>query len=495
MAYLIINFYSFIYEDIDDIIEKIKSFEDYKNINFYVACIFGDEKDLINDLFFNYCKYLKKTKEDVNDYAEGICSICNNNITVYPALIGFSNRSNYFFNDNSNIKNSPLQICNQCNSYIKFAIEKLMNITNFKNILIIPKERVDGGYLNFIQISNQETNSFDKLNIFLKSCEKFNFDLIIYQKKQALILINKYIENYNAFLLNFENLFLFDNNEMKHILYDSVYPKNFKRSLDNTFDFEKFFEELFIYIEKEKFKKFNLPFYKLYAMDKKNIDNKLKYFDSKSKSIFMKYYNNIFDFVYEINLNAINKNIISEIVSNSLIIIQKNNKFIKNYNFEILKRLNFYFLFINEFLGEDMMLKENVIKLKENINSLYENGEDIDDKVIIEIIDKDPSLKYFILGQFIYIIDNYKEDAGKNVNVFSNFISHVNRNNIKKYFTIQVLQKNNFYISKCTEKEKFIFEILKLYDDILFNEKGLSFEDYLLSIFTGYYCENIISDK
>ena len=492
---LIIKFYSFIYENSDNIIEKIKSFENYKDITFYLACIFGDEKDLINDLFFNYCKYLKKTSENVDDYKNGICSICNNNVTVYPSFPGFfSNKPNYFFNNDSNIKNSPLQICNHCNSYINFAIQKLMDITNFPNILIIPKERVDGGYLKFIKISNKETNSFEKLNDFLKYCEEFNFDLIIYRRKNALMLINKYIENYNAFLLNFENLLLFNNNQMNYILHDSVYSKSYKRALENTFDFEILFKDLFIYIKDDKFKKFNQPFYKMYTKDKKGIGNLLKYFNSKSKSIFLKYYNNIFEFVYEINFNAINKSIISEIVLNCLIVIQKNNKFIKNYNFEILKRLNFYFLFINGFLGGNLLLKENVITLKESIKDLY-GPKDINNEIIIELIDNEPCLKYFILGQFIRVIDNYKEDAGKNVNIFSNFISHTNKNNIKKYFTIQVLQKNNFYINQFTEKEKFIFEILKLYGDILFDEKVLSFEDYLLSIFTGYYCENIISDK
>ena len=84
----------------------------------------------------------------------------------------------------------------------------------------------------------------------------------------------------------------------------------------------------------------------------------------------------------------------------------------------------------------------------------------------------------------------------KKANVFSNFISNVNRNNIKKLFVNEVLQKNNFYISKMNAKGKSIFEIFELDCGNLFDESdNFDYEDYLLLIFTGYYTQNILVTK
>ncbi len=65
---------------------------------------------------------------------------------------------------------------------------------------------------------------------------------------------------------------------------------------------------------------------------------------------------------------------------------------------------------------------------------------------IEKLINKDIALKYYLLGQFIAYIDIMKKRNGKNNNVFSNFIDNVTRNNIKKIFVTEILQKIIFIL-------------------------------------------------
>ena len=152
-----------------------------------------------------------------------------------------------------------------------------------------------------------------------------------------------------------------------------------------------------------------------------------------------------------------------------------------------------------EFL-EDKMLSENHIKELKNIFSKYNtnNNNKIsteDEEKIFNLIEEDYSLKYYLLGQFISLIDNSKRINNKNGEVFSNFIINCNKYNILKLFATEVLQKNNYYIEKMNKKGKFIFKILEKDLNSLFNEDKFYFEDYLLLIFTGYYTENILSSS
>ena len=64
-------------------------------------------------------------------------------------------------------------------------------------------------------------------------------------------------------------------------------------------------------------------------------------------------------------------------------------------------------------------------------------------------------------------------------------------NNIKNLFITEILKKNNYYITKLNRKGKIIFDIIEN-DPHLFSEKNLSYEDYILFMFTGYYTENIL---
>lgn len=501
---LINKYYDFVLNNVQDIINEINKFKENNNINndnFYLACIFGDCLDLINDFFYFHSKFLHKRSKEVDDFHDGICSICGNSVTTYAALSCYNLDKFHSFNFQDNVKNSHFQVCRKCNSFIKYADEKLKNILNLSNILIIPKLKGDAGFDNFLKIANKNINSFEKLNLFLSNCKNFNFDLIIYQQDRAVRKIKKYVENYSAFLVTFENLYLYDENKMRYIGNEIILMDNNLNYLKNTFDFEQIFKEFFFEIDNDhniKYPNFNY-FYEIYITK----DN----FKSKTKLIFLKYSENIFNFIYELNFGVLNKKMVNEIVLNSIGIFQKNVLFEDRYKQDILKRLNYYFMIKKEFLSDNMLFNDNVISLKKIFgkpNIKQENNKDVfevsfdetDENKVKSLIKEDLALKYYLLGQFISYIDGFKKAHGKKGVVFSNFVSNVNRNNIKKLFITEILQKNDFYINKMNKKGKFIFKMFELESNNLFDEgNDFDFEDYLLLLFTGYYAQDILPNK
>lgn len=511
VANLIVNYYEFIYENLDEIIKKIidfKSSDNYKNKKgkFYLACVFGDYHDLINDFFYLYSNFLHIKKKNIKDYENGICSICGNSNITNPAVTYF-NLDKVSFNMSPNMVNSKLRICKKCNTFIKYADDKLFRIINNNNILLIPKCK-GGSYEDFLKISNKDINSFEKINHFLKECNNFNFDLLIVnvdKGKSGLVHIKKYIENYQAFLVQFKDLYLYHNKSMNYLFNQQLYilDEEEKSYLENTFSFESIFKEFFYELEDGKliFPNF-YHFYEIYTKDLAGKQGIFKNFSSNTISIFSKHCESIFSFIYELNLDALNKSIINEIVLNSIMMFQRNTFGGKDFSVYILKRLNYYYMFKKEFLEDTMLSNENMVNLKKNFSKhIYEDNKDklIFDKSeknsILELINDDPAIKYYLIGQFISYIDIKKKIDNKNKDVFSNYISNINRNNIKKLFITEILQKNNYYIEKMGKKAKFIFVLLERDMDVLFNENNFDYEDYLLLIFTGYYTDNILFSK
>ena len=495
---LIISYYEFLYNNSDKIINLVNDFKksdafENKKANFYLTCIFGDIKDMCNDFFYYYSMFIQSTSKQIKDYNEGHCSICGNKNIVYPPLPYYSMMPRTSFNNNPTMQNSKLQICKNCSSFLKYANEKIGNIINNPFLRVIPKNIGHEDYTNFLKISNKEINSFEKINQFLKDCDGFNFDLMIINENRGIVTIKKYIENYKAFLVKFENLKLYNNNHLVYLFDKEFSTEKLKNiNINNTFDFENIFKEFFYELDDDKYKFPNLfHFYEIYTKDLTGKSGIFNNFTSRTISIFSKYCENIFDFIYEIKLDSLNKEMINEIVLNSLMVFQKNSFGNKNHSYDILKRLNYYFMFKKEFLGDEMLKNENILELKKIFGN--PNGFNEDPLKFQDLFENDPALKYYLLGQFISCIDIYKSGSGKNKEVFSNFISNVNRNNIKKLFVTEVLQKNNYYIEHMPKKGKFIFRIFESNIDKIFNEgRKFDFEDYLLLIFTGYYSDNIL---
>ncbi|AMK14947.1 hypothetical protein [Methanobrevibacter olleyae] len=509
LSSLIVEYYTFILDNLNSITTSIidlKNSEEYNKRfkpNFYLTCCFDNEFDLINDLFIFYSKIFKKRDEKVNDYEEGICSFCGEHSITYSSLGSYALSKLGSFNYSEDMQNSRLRICKLCNSYLRTAEDNLKKSLSGP-MMIIPKSKGVYDYTSFIKISNlEDKSSFSKINEFLKdNSNEFNYDLVFYKEGNGnTYIINKYVENYQAFLIDFnKEIKLYDNG--LNYLFGEKYFENEedKKFVNNLFDLENIFKSFFININGEEIKFLSLyNFYNIYTRDLTGSGGILYGFDSRTISIFTKYMHSIFNFIYELNEDALNRDMINEIVLNLLIKYQKNTG-IKSYKCSILKNLNYYFMIIKEFLGEDMLNEDNVKNLKNIFLKYNKDNSDVkiaaeDEKLILDSVEKDVSLKYYLLGQFVALIDNSKKRGGKNSEVFSNFILNSNKNNIKKLFTTEVLQKNNFYIESMNKKGKFIFKILENSLSTLFDEETFYFEDYLLLIFTGYYTENILSSN
>ncbi|MDR1820723.1 MAG: hypothetical protein LBR15_10825 [Methanobrevibacter sp.] len=485
------DYYTFLFNQREIILEKLKSNE-IKIKKVYLISYFQTEFDLLNDIFYYYSKFIKKRKESFNDYEEGICSFCNNQGIVYPTISSYSiGKPSYSFNydgDNKKtaVKNSKFKSCKKCETYVKFAENKIKNILNNNyNLMIIPI-KTTGNYADFLKISNEKISSFDKINKFMSEINGFNYDLIVYTTVKQGIVIEKYIENYKSYLVKFEGIHLY--NDKLNYLLDYPYKKGEKEKskIENIFDIEHIFKSFFVDIDNDG--KFKFPnfryFYEIYTKDFRGKTGIFNGFDNRLTSTFSKYMHSIFNLIYKLNENALNKNMLNEMVFNSIIKLQNHDK-----KLDILKRLNYYFMLKKELLGGNIMEIDNVERLKE---SLKEGSTDFD-----ELIEKEPALKYYLLGQFLRYIDNFKRANNKKMDVFSNFINNVNRNNVRDLFVTEVLQKNNYYIDQMSEKGKLIFKLFKNNRPYVFNEpQGFSYEDYILLMFTGYYTENILkSDK
>ncbi|ADC46644.1 hypothetical protein mru_0793 [Methanobrevibacter ruminantium M1] len=505
---IINKFYKFLDMNKNDILDRVIKFKLEENVSsrFFIVGVFGDYRDLINDLCFLYCKLIKTRNKHIENYDGGICSIpnCNNHSITYPSIQFYAADKKFYFNYSNNIENSSLRLCDLCNRYMLFAFEKLK--ANFKgNILVIPKT-YDGDYSEFLEII-QEDNDFEVINELLEeNSKKFTYDFLIYTPSNALLKIEKYIDNYQAFLTKFDDINLYNYGNLNY-LYNEVLV-NDESSLDedriiikisNLFDFQIIFKELFYEVDdgRLKYPKMNY-FYQIYNKELTGENGIFNGFSSKTVNIFSKYKDNIFSFIYEANFDALNKNMINTIVLNSLTIFQKNS-IKKSIRFEIVKRLNYWFMFKKEFLGDTMLLNENVLKLRQifghpNITTGENNNEkievvfdDVEKKQVLDLIKEDNAIKYYLIGQLIAYIDDFKYSSGKKREVFTNFITNAHRNNIKKLFATEILQKNVFYINQMNKKGKFLFTMLESDYGSLFNEEDLSYEDYILLLFTGYY--------
>lgn len=502
------EYYEFIDENVEIINDMINTFsdsEEYQNENgrFFLVCEFSNEIDYVNDILFYYSMLIKERNDDYLMDEDSKCSICGNNGIAYPLIpcYGINKKSPNclsFFHFENKSDLFKLRLCKECNYFLYIGFDRLRNIFNNNDMLIIPKKKNGGDFEEFVIKANADLSDFEKINLFLNDCEGFNFDLALIKQDKALMRVYKYIDNYKAFLVKFEDIYLYQHGKLNYLFNINLANDEIKGSeIYGLFSLEKIFKDFFVNIEDGKYKFLNKNFkyfYKIYSMDLEKIfkDN----YDSNLISLFSKYMYSIFSFIYEINFDAINKNMINQLCLNSLIILEKNNKRDEKGNFlfrtGILKRLNYLFMFKREFLGDNMLSNENMVKLED----IFKGSDSEESKItnLLEILDKDPAFKYFLIGQFIRYIDDFKFRSGKNASTFSNFINNANRNNLKKLFVRLILENNEFYIKRLSKKGKMIFNMFLDYDN-LFNEKGFVYEDYSLLMFTGYYTPNLLKSE
>ncbi|CEL24110.1 hypothetical protein [Methanobacterium formicicum] len=508
------NYYNWLYENKEFIVNELIKFKErdefkkqHKKSNFYLMCYFNSEIDLINDIFYYYSKFIKKRKENFKEIDDAACSFCGSTGNVYPSLGNFvmGNAAfsfNYDDNKDTAMNNSRLKFCKKCAIYAMLAEDKLMKILP-NNILIIPK-RTDGDYGKFLMEMSKKNSSFEKINEGLDNVDGFNFDLALYTKKKQGKghVIEKYIENYKSYLARvrsdenknpneLKEIPIYKEDKLEYLSFDETVKRSKKEpvTIKSIFEFEQIFKQFFINIKDSKLDYTKLYyFYQIYTRDLRGRAGIVGNLDSKTFTIFTKYMHAIFNFIYELNTDAIDKNMLNEIVLNNLTKITKN---MEEPKYLILKRLNYYLMLNKELLGDNMLEKDHVNKLKRVISS-YDKDKPENMAKILELIQENPSLKYYLIGKFLRLIDSTKYQSGKKQDIFGNFVTNANRNNIKNLFVTEVLQKNNYYIQKMNPKGKLVFNLFENDLNSLFNEENLSFEDYLLSIFAGYYTENIL---
>jgi CRISPR-associated protein Csh1 len=507
------NYYNWLDENKELLVKELNKFKkekgskELKKSNFYLICYFNSEMDLLNDIFYYYSKFLKKRKEDFKEIENAPCSFCEDYGNVYPSLGDFvmGNAAfsfNYDDNKDTAVKNSRIKFCKKCSIYSMLAEDKLMKILP-NNILIIPK-RKNGSYGEFLREMTKDESSFKRINNDLNKIDGFNFDLAFYtNKKQGKgYIIEKYIENYRSYLAQVRSeedktkegiskINLYSNEKMNYLSFAGSIKISNKEPqyIQSIFDFEPIFKQFFVNIKDSKFDYPKLyHFYQIYTRDLTGKTGIVGNLDSKTFTIFSKYMHSIFNFIYELNPDAIDKSMINEITLNCLIKITKN---MEKPMYPILKRLNYYLMLNKELLGDNMLEKNDVNDLKKAIGNYEKDNPETAE--ISELIQKNPSLKYYLIGKFLKLVDGSKYQGGKKADIFNNFVTNANRNNIKSLFVTEVLQKNNYYIQKMNPKGKLVFKLIESDLNSLFNEQnGLSFEDYLLSIFAGYYTENIL---
>lgn len=502
-----------------EMIEKLKSEIKGRDPDIFLYFELPDEFLLFNDMIYFYCKYLKQRAENVDESKINIehptnCQFCgteNISFVKFSSIgIGFES---YNWNYSSGLHDSKLKICKNCSAYLYLAIQKLIHVFE-KYFILIPKLKTnDENDFKFIttelnsyynEIRSEKKSKFVLLNNFMSNSDfnrYFNFDFLIFDKTRMgedIDTIKKYVENYKAYLVNFENknIVLYEDKKLNYLFGEELKVKDNLLIIKNIFDVEYILKNFFMYVKDDRVKYPNLNhFYEIYTKD---ISGKAGIFsdsDSKTVSLFAKYMHAIFDLVYELNEDSIGNIMINEIVVNCLINLERN---LDDSRYNILKILNYYFALKIELVGDSMLKEKNVKDLKD---IFFKYGGDCKDHIskednekILELLKDDPGLKYYLLGKFLKSIDSLKWSGGKKSEVFNNFITNANRNNIRNLFVTEVLQKNNYYIEKMNKKAKFTFNFLENDLDSLFNEpSNFSFEDYLLLLFAGYYTKNILS--
>ena len=383
---IIENYYNWLNENEELIVNKLIDFKKecdskkLKRSNFYLTCYFNSKIDLLNDIVYYYSKFIKKRKEDFKE-SNSPCSFCGSNSNVYPSMGNFvmGNASfsfNYDDNKDTAMKNSRIKLCKSCSIYAMLAEDKLMKILP-NNILIIPK-MITGNYGEFLlDLNKKDKSSFERINDVLRDSKGFNYDLVLYTKKKQGkgYVIERYIENYKSYLAivrseenklhhSIKSISLYKNSKMEYLSYDEdVEPSKYEpHEIKSIFGFESIFKQFFININDSNLDYTKLyHFYQIYTRDLRGKTGIVGNLDSQTFTIFSKYMHSIFNFVYELNSDAINKSMLNEIVLNCLIKITKN---IEKPKYLILKRLNYYLMFSKEILGDKMLEKEDLNKLK-----------------------------------------------------------------------------------------------------------------------------------
>jgi len=435
---------------------------------------------------------LKRVKEK--------CKLCENiSELCYPRLPFFAlDVSNYNYNLTSNkLEDSRLKVCRECESFIAAGWKALNKLFGGRYYVLVPKLRDNASndaLEKFVRlVSSSNLSDFERLNNALGDghlYEEIEFSFIVMRMQQQKAIIEKFVPNYKTFAIRFEDESLIQDDELEYVDWTS--EKVVVRNINSFFELERLLRFFFVSDNNKFFSKY---FYELYhhSKQKKVVPENM---DSSFKHRLFIYRDNLFSFIYETNLSALNDKLLNDTCLNFLLYeIRKQrdfwgNKAETNVDFKIMESLNYYYFIKHKIIGEDIKMKEQISSLKAKFEKLEDkNAKQEAEKKIEEIVEEDDRLVYYLIGQFIRKIDNFRGKKGKN-KIFDGFVQNINRKSIKQRFLEDILQKQNYYIEQLNPKAKFIFDVLANNLDKLFEYEP--YEEMVISLITGYYSSDIL---
>jgi len=438
-------------------------------------------------------------KKDVEE-VDGICSVCGKKGKIrYPDLPFFALEiNNYAHNLKNDLLSFRARICSNCEPYISTGWKYLNSIFRGRLYILIPKLRdkaTKESLRKFIQlINNTNLSNFEKLNLVLRNRhldEEIELSFIVMKKEQQKMVIEKFVPNYKTFAVRFENETLIQGTELEYVDWESKIEIPEIRSY---FDLERLLRFFFV---NDKNKYFSKYFYELYhhSKQRKVVPENM---ESSFKHRLFAYRDNLFSFIYETSLYALNDFMLNDICLNFLLYeIRKQRDFWKvntdiNLCHKVMEGLNYYYFLKNKIRG-DKKMKEQILNLKYEFEKLEnEKAKEEAEEKVEKIVEEDEKLIYYLIGQFIRKIDNFRGKKGKN-KIFDSFVQSINRRNIKQRFVEDILQKQNYYIEKLNPKAKFVFDIMSNNLDKLFEYEP--YEEMIISLITGYYSRDILKSS
>lgn len=455
----------------------------------------GNETEEAHEFFIN--TYVTAPQNKNIDWIEGNCTLCGKTAKMRDIRLPFYSLevTNYNFGLASNeVDKGPLKLCKECEGKIISGWKYLSNIFG-NNYVLIPEPRHESldSINDYIRIAEENANDFERLNNLIGERELYEdleFRFLVTEPQQSKLNILRSVSNYRLFAKKFENEDLILDDDLKYFPNSDIDPM--VRSLSTYFDLESILKFFFVndnnyYFDKLMGQKFH--FYQLYNTElPKNLNSKFKH-------QLYAHRDELFSFIYETNPNALPKSSLNEIVENFLRYELRNE--VSEGRFEegivknkIVEGLNYYY-----FLCSKIYEVSNMKNKTKRLKKYFEDWEEPESKQKIrDLVNEDENLRllYYLIGQFIRAIDDFRYNEDKN-KIFSDFVESLNRKNAKSRFAEEILQGQTYYIEKLNPKAKFVFDLLTENLDELFQQK--SFSDVLIAVVSGYYAEKILKSE
>lgn len=458
----------------------------------YVDSFMGQDTEQAHNFFIQ--EYLKAPQNKDIDWVEGTCTSCGSKEELRDIRLPFFSLDKPAYNfdlKRNEVSSGRLKLCQSCELKVAAGWKYINNV--FGNYYaLLPAKRNGGSEAMdlFFRLANENANDFEKLNNLIggrELYENLEFRFLVTDREQSKLNILRSVDNYHLFAKKFEDENLVEGDRLKYVHMDGIEPQI--NQVRNYFDLERVLKSFFL-------KDNNYPvdrvagsnsfhFYHLYNRDLPR--NTV----TEHKHLLFAHRDELFSFIYESNLQALREKTLDEIVQSFLRFELRNLDVGENFSYglvrsKILNGLNNYYFLRTKILG-DKIMRDKANKLEGYFEDLSEKDkEDVKDLLHEE---DSRELLYYLVGQLIRKVDNFRGTEGKN-QIFDDFLTSLNRKNASKRFAEEILQGQNYYIQRLSVKSKFVFDLLAESLEELF-EDG-SFPKIIISLTAGYYSKNIL---